>query len=140
MDKEYDYVIFGIGLKECILSGLLLVSGKKVFYMDWNDFYGGESILMYLFEKFYEKFNEIREFDDFFGNGCEWNIDLVFKFLMVDGVFVKLFVYIGVIWYMQFKQIEGSFVYCGGFIYKVFVDEKEVLMFSLMGIFEKWCF
>lgn len=53
MDKEYDYVIFGIGLKECILSGLLLVSGKKVFYMDWNDFYGGESILMYLFEKFY---------------------------------------------------------------------------------------
>lgn len=38
---------------------------------------------------------------------------------------------------MSFKQIEGSFVYRGGSIYKVPADEKEALSSSLMGIFEK---
>jgi RAB protein geranylgeranyltransferase component A len=30
MDQEYDVIVLGTGLKECILSGLLSVSGKKV--------------------------------------------------------------------------------------------------------------
>ena len=85
MDKEYDFVILGTGLKECILSGLLSVSGKKVLHMDRNDFYGGESTSMHPLEKLFEKFNETKELDDSFGNGRDWNIDLVPKFLMADG-------------------------------------------------------
>ena len=30
-------------LQECILSGLLSVSGKKVLHMDRNKYYGGAS-------------------------------------------------------------------------------------------------
>ena len=30
MDQEYDAIVLGTGLKECILSGLLSVAGKKV--------------------------------------------------------------------------------------------------------------
>lgn len=30
MDEEYDAIVLGTGLKECILSGMLSVSGKKV--------------------------------------------------------------------------------------------------------------
>jgi hypothetical protein len=30
MDETYDCVVLGTGLKECILSGLLSVRGKKV--------------------------------------------------------------------------------------------------------------
>lgn len=137
MDKEYDFVILGTGLKECILSGLLSVSGKKVLHMDRNDFYGGESTSMHPLEKLFEKFNETKELDDSFGNGRDWNIDLVPKFLMADGALVKLLVHTGVTRYMQFKQIEGSFVYRGGSVYKVPADEKEALKSSLMGIFEK---
>lgn len=29
-DGKYDYIILGTGLKECILSGLLSIDGKKV--------------------------------------------------------------------------------------------------------------
>ncbi|XWS39780.1 hypothetical protein CRYUN_Cryun18bG0084000 [Craigia yunnanensis] len=29
MDEEYDVVVLGTGLKECILSGLLSVDGRK---------------------------------------------------------------------------------------------------------------
>lgn len=38
---------------------------------------------------------------------------------------------------MEFKSIDGSFVYKGGKVYKVPADEMEVLSSSLMGIFEK---
>ena len=30
MDEEYDAIVLGTGLKECIVSGLLSVAGKKV--------------------------------------------------------------------------------------------------------------
>jgi Rab GDP dissociation inhibitor len=43
MDEEYDCVILGTGLKECILSGVLSVEGKKVLHMDRNSYYGGAS-------------------------------------------------------------------------------------------------
>lgn len=137
MDKEYDYVILGTGLKECILSGLLSVSGKKVLHMDRNNFYGGESTSMHPLEKLFEKFSESEGPDDSFGNRRDWNVDLVPKFLMADGGLVKLLVHTKVTRYLQFKQIEGSFVYRGGSIYKVPADEKEALTSGLMGIFEK---
>jgi RAB protein geranylgeranyltransferase component A len=43
MDEEYDVIVLGTGLKECILSGLLSVDGLKVLHMDRNDYYGGDS-------------------------------------------------------------------------------------------------
>jgi RAB protein geranylgeranyltransferase component A len=43
MDDQYDVVILGTGLKECILSGVLSVEGKKVLHMDKNSYYGGET-------------------------------------------------------------------------------------------------
>ncbi|RKP28106.1 GDP dissociation inhibitor, partial [Syncephalis pseudoplumigaleata] len=42
-DEQYDVIIVGTGLTECILSGLLSVEGKKVLHVDRNDYYGGES-------------------------------------------------------------------------------------------------
>lgn len=30
MNEEYDAIVLGTGLKECIISGLLSVSGRKV--------------------------------------------------------------------------------------------------------------
>lgn len=41
-DGRYDAIIMGTGLKECILSGLLSVKGKKVLHVDRNSYYGGD--------------------------------------------------------------------------------------------------
>jgi hypothetical protein len=40
MDQEYDCIVLGTGLKECILSGLLSIEGKKVLHIDRNPYYG----------------------------------------------------------------------------------------------------
>ncbi|RYY32231.1 hypothetical protein EON62_05610 [archaeon] len=41
-DGKYDAIIMGTGLKECILSGLLSIKGKKVLHIDRNSYYGGD--------------------------------------------------------------------------------------------------
>lgn len=42
MEDTYDAIVLGTGLTECVLSGLLSVSGLKVLHMDRNSYYGGE--------------------------------------------------------------------------------------------------
>ncbi len=66
-DETYDVVVCGTGLKvsfstsalsahskECILSGILSVSGKKVLHIDRNDYYGGASASLTPLSKVFE--------------------------------------------------------------------------------------
>ena len=55
MDQDYDVIVCGTGLKECVISGLLSTMGKKVLHIDRNAYYGGEGAslnLTNLFEEF----------------------------------------------------------------------------------------
>lgn len=64
------------------------------------------------------------------GRGRDWNVDLIPKFLMANGQLVKMLLYTEVTRYLDFKVIEGSFVYKGGKIYKVPSTESEALASS----------
>lgn len=134
MDEEYDCIVLGTGLKECILSGFLSVNKKKILHMDKNQYYGGESASITPLEKFYELFGRTPKQ---LGSSKDWNIDLIPKFLMAQGELVKYLIDSGVTRYLEFKQVEGSYVYKDKRLFKVPADEKEALATSLMGIFEK---
>ncbi|KAJ8896732.1 hypothetical protein PR048_002077 [Dryococelus australis] len=136
MDEEYDAIVLGTGLKECILSGMLSVSGKKVLHVDRNKYYGGESASITPLEELFTRFGAPAP-DETYGRGRDWNVDLIPKFLMANGSLVKLLIHTGVTRYLEFKSVEGSYVYKGGKISKVPVDQKEALASDLMGMFEK---
>ncbi|CAD6207122.1 GSCOCG00010123001-RA-CDS [Cotesia congregata] len=136
MDEEYDAIVLGTGLKECILSGMLSVSGKKVLHVDRNKYYGGESASITPLEDFFSHFNAPAP-DKMYGRGRDWNVDLIPKFLMANGLLVKLLIHTGVTRYLEFKSIEGSYVYKSGKISKVPIDQQEALSSDLMGLFEK---
>eukprot|EP00088_Acartia_fossae_P048980 TRINITY_DN5364_c0_g1_i1.p1 TRINITY_DN5364_c0_g1~~TRINITY_DN5364_c0_g1_i1.p1 ORF type:complete len:444 (+),score=146.67 TRINITY_DN5364_c0_g1_i1:84-1415(+) len=137
MDEEYDCVVLGTGLTECILSGMLSVSGKKVLHMDRNKYYGGESASITPLEDLFSKFSNPKP-DESYGRTRDWNVDLIPKFLMAEGQLVKLLIHTGVTRYLEFKSIEGSYVMGkSGKISKVPADEKEALTSDLMGLFEK---
>ncbi|CAD7086515.1 unnamed protein product [Hermetia illucens] len=136
MDEEYDAIVLGTGLKECILSGMLSVSGKKVLHIDRNKYYGGESASITPLDELFTRFN-LDAPGEKYGRGRDWNVDLIPKFLMANGSLVKLLIHTGVTRYLEFKSIEGSYVYKGGKIAKVPVDQKEALASDLMGMFEK---
>lgn len=138
MDEEYDVIVLGTGLTECILSGIMSKSGKKVLHMDRNNYYGAESASMTPLGDLYKLFQEELSPEDKYGRGRDWNVDLIPKFIMAHGELTKLLIHTDVTRYLEFKQIEGSYVYKnGGKVYKVPASDKEALTSSLMGIMEK---
>jgi len=137
MDEKYDVIFLGTGITECILAGLLSKAQKKVLVMDRNQYYGAESASMTPLSDFYTRFGKTCEAEKF-GRDRDWNVDLIPKFLMAHGELTKLLIHTGVTRYLEFKQIEGSYVYkSGANVYKVPSNDKEALASSLMGIFEK---
>eukprot|EP00345_Euplotes_harpa_P017515 CAMPEP_0168340182 /NCGR_PEP_ID=MMETSP0213-20121227/13908_1 /TAXON_ID=151035 /ORGANISM="Euplotes harpa, Strain FSP1.4" /LENGTH=456 /DNA_ID=CAMNT_0008346363 /DNA_START=12 /DNA_END=1382 /DNA_ORIENTATION=+ len=146
MDEEYDAIICGTGLKECILSGFLSQKGKRVLHLDRNSYYGADCAslnLTNLFEMFRPGQNPPEEF----GHNRDWNIDLIPKFVMANGKLVKMLLKTTVDKYLEWKTVEGTYVYqyskggffssAGGKIYKVPGNDSEALKSSLMGLWEK---
>lgn len=137
MDENYDVIVLGTGLTECVLSGLLSVEGKKVLHIDRQDFYGGESASLNL-SQLYKKFRpSSQKPESIGGRDRDWCVDLIPKFLMANGELTNILVHTDVTKYIEFKQIGGSYVYRSGRISKVPSNEVEALKSSLMGIFEK---
>lgn len=138
MEEDYDCIVLGTGLTECILSGMLSVSGKRVLHMDRNKYYGGESASLTPLDELFKKFGVPPPADDAYGRGRDWNADLIPKFIMANGQLVKLLIHTGVTRYLEFKSVEGSYVLGKtGKISKVPADEREALSTDLMGLFEK---
>jgi len=107
MDEEYDVIILGTGLKECILSGVLSVEGKKVLHMDRNSYYGAESASLNL-NQLVEKFKKSPNPN--LGASRDYNVDLIPKFLMSCGTLVQILVKTDVTRYLEFKAVDGSFL------------------------------
>ncbi|TYZ59345.1 hypothetical protein PybrP1_008525 [[Pythium] brassicae (nom. inval.)] len=135
-DGEYDAIVLGTGLKECILSGLLAVNGKKVLHLDRNAYYGGECASLNL-TNLYAKFKPGQPPRDDLGANRDYNIDLIPKFIMACGKLVKMLLHTKVTRYLEFKNVDGSYVVKGGKTYKVPATGEEALRSSLMGMFEK---
>ncbi|KAJ8640470.1 hypothetical protein MRB53_017164 [Persea americana] len=136
MDEEYDVIVLGTGLKECILSGLLSVNGMKVLHMDRNDYYGGESTSLNL-NQLWKRFRGDDKPPENLGSSREYNVDMIPKFMMANGTLVRVLIHTDVTKYLNFKAVDGSYVYNKGKIYKVPATDVEALKSSLMGLFEK---
>ncbi|XP_075867473.1 rab GDP dissociation inhibitor beta-like [Nelusetta ayraudi] len=137
MNEEYDVIVLGTGLTECILSGIMSVKGKKVLHMDRNPYYGAESASITPLEDLYKHFKRPDKMPETLGKNRDWNVDLIPKFLMANGQLVRMLLITEVTRYVEFKVVEGSFVYQQGKIHKVPSTEAEALKSGLMGLFEK---
>ncbi|XP_066527632.1 rab GDP dissociation inhibitor beta isoform X2 [Hoplias malabaricus] len=88
---EFDVAVLGTGLKECVLSGLLSICGKKVLHIDQNPHYTGECASISPLKELYQRF-QVPGPPKGMGMGKEWTIDLIPKFLMstdLMGIFDK---------------------------------------------------
>lgn len=87
-DGEYDAIVLGTGLKECVISGLLSVKGQRVLQLDRNGYYGGDGAslnLSNLFEKF-----QAGPAPTNLGENRDYNVDLIPKFIMATGNLTKM--------------------------------------------------
>jgi Rab GDP dissociation inhibitor len=147
MNESYDVIVCGTGLKECILSGLLSVKGKKVLHVDRNSYYGAETASLNLTNLWQHFRPDKAEPPKEFGHNRDWNVDLIPKFIMADGKLVKMLLHTKVTRYLEWKCVDASYVMqaqkAGMFsnaknaIHKVPASDMEALKSGLMGMFEK---
>ena len=136
-DGEYDVIVLGTGMKECVLAGLLSVKGKKVLQIDRNDYYGGQCASLDM-ESLCKHFGG--EYDDAakaLGRPRRYLVDLIPKFILANGKLVKMLLHTGVTRYIDFQGVEASYVFTSGQIYKVPVTPAEAIRTSLVGFFQK---
>ena len=146
MNENYDVIVLGTGLKECVLSGLLAVKGKKVLHLDRNDYYGGETASLNL-TNLWKRFRPNETVPKQYGHNRDWNVDLIPKFIMADGKLVKMLLHTKVTKYLEWKCVDASYVVqskTGGYfssarmaVCKVPANDMEALKSNLMGMFEK---
>ncbi|CAN0302637.1 unnamed protein product, partial [Discosporangium mesarthrocarpum] len=118
-DGEYDAIVMGTGLKEAIMSGLLSTLGMKVLHVDRNNYYGGDCASLNL-TNLYAKFRPGQSPEPGLGHPTrDYNVDLIPKFLMANGNLVKMLLKTKVTRYLEFKTVDGSYVYKAGKIMKV---------------------
>jgi len=146
MNENYDVIVLGTGLKECVLSGLLATKKMKVLRLDRNEYYGGETAslnLTNLWGQFRPGVAPPKEY----GHNRDWNVDLIPKFIMANGKLVKMLLHTKVTKYLEWKCVDASYVaqyQKGGMlksaklaIAKVPANDMEALKSNLMGLFEK---
>ena len=110
MNEEYDVIVLGTGLKECILSGLLSVKGKKDLHLDRNGYYGADTASLNL-TNLWSMFRPGVESPKEYGHNRDWNVDLIPKFIMANGNLVKMLLHTKVTRYLEWKCVDGSYVY-----------------------------
>ena len=71
------------------------------------------------------------------GSSRDYNVDTAPKFIMANGKLVRVLVKTTVTRYLEFKAVDGSYVYNRGKICRVPATDLEALKSSLMGMFEK---
>lgn len=118
----------------------------KVLQIDRNGYYGSDTASLTL-TNMWKMFRSGETPNSEYGENRDWNIDLIPKFVMADGKLVKLLLKTNVSQYLDWKCIDGVFVYQwdnGGFfskakgvIHKVPSNDSEAISSNLMGLFEK---
>ena len=157
MNTTYDVIVLGTGLKECMLAGLLAKfpkktpgeekkEGAKILQLDRNGYYGSDSASLNL-TNLWKHFRPNVEVPKQYGENRDWNVDLIPKYIMANGSLVKLLLKTNVSQYLEWKAVDGTFVYqfdkggmfskAKGAIHKVPCTAAEALKSSLMGTFEK---
>ena len=157
MNTEYDVIVLGTGLKECMLAGLLAKfpkktegetqkEGAKILQLDRNGYYGSDSASLNL-TNLWKHFRPGTEVPKQYGENRDWNVDLIPKYIMANGSLVKLLLKTNVSQYLEWKAVDGTFVYqydkggmlskAKGVIHKVPATATEAVKSDLMGLFEK---
>ena len=157
MEKHYNIIILGTGIKEYIILGLLLKYPKiekimlkqedlKICQINKTNIIGEDSPSLNL-SQLWSNFNKNQIPPEQYGEDKDWNIDLIPKIVMTNSPLVKLLLITEVYQYIEWKNIEELFVYqydnggvfssAKGRIYKVPSTLEDISNSELMGMFEK---
>jgi Rab GDP dissociation inhibitor len=112
--------------------------------MDRNDYYGGDTASLTLKQLLQHAATRAGEdpaavtIPSELGNPRDWSIDVIPKFILSNGALVKMLVRTNVTHYLDFKVVDGSYVFDAvKGVQKVPATAKDAIASKLMNLMEK---
>jgi len=145
VSTQYDVIVCGAGLEECILSGLLAASGKQVLHISRTHLHGAERDSLNM-ATFWQNVELGCNSPENLNRTWDWAADSVPKLLLATGSLAKLLSLMGVAKFVEWQPCGGHYVYqpqTGGFFtgatsfHHVPLSRQEAIDSSLMGVVEK---
>ena len=132
MDKNFDIIVLGTGLKEYILLSLLIKYPKikkislkpedlKICQINKSKTIG-ETCPSLNISQLFQKFGKIFQ-QEKYGEDKDWNIDLIPKIMLRNSPIIKLFLISDIYNYIEWKTIEQ--------VYFMFINMIKVECFLL---------
>ena len=106
MNNQYDAIVLGTSVKECVLASLFAMKGMKVLQVDRNPYLGGDTAHLDL-KGLWQKFRPGQEPPKEYGSSGSWNIDLVPKCVLAKDIFVKLLLQTEVTKFFEWKGVDN---------------------------------
>jgi Rab GDP dissociation inhibitor len=134
--QNYDVIVLGTGMKECLLSGLLSKAGRRVLHLDRNAYYGGSSACCDL-TRLQETFGGAppdEAMTSALGSPQSYYVDQVPKFMMIKGKLATILMDTGAHRHMQFRRVDGSLIMRNGELHQVPTTAKEATTSPLTAI------
>ena len=120
--------------------------GAKILQLDRNGYYCSDSAPLNL-TNLWKHFRQGTEVPKQYGENRDLNVDLIPKYIMANGSLVKLLLKTNVFQYLEWKAVDGTFVYqfdkggifskTKGAIHKVPATASKALNTDLIGLMEK---
>ena len=156
MEKNYDIIVLGTGLKEYVLLSLLFKYPKikkislkpeelRICQINKSKVIG-EICPSLNITQLYQKFGrEIPQ--EKYGDDKDWNIDLIPKIILRNSPLIKIFLITDIYNYIEWKTVEQVYVYQydkggmfsspKGVIYKVPQNQEETWSCDILEIIKK---
>lgn len=129
----FDFVIFGTGISESILSAILAQSKYKVLQLDSSDKYGSSFKTLNYIDLCYE-YNK-RPHETLINLSREFNIDYTPKILLAGGQTQKCIIEFDLTTYVDFLLVPGSYIYKQK-LYEIPTSETKALKSPLISFLQ----
>mmetsp|Transcript_8177 Transcript_8177/g.10778 ORF Transcript_8177/g.10778 Transcript_8177/m.10778 type:complete len:524 (-) Transcript_8177:194-1765(-) len=145
--EYYDVIVFGGGLKECVISALLKSEGKKVLQLNKHSHMNGDDVATVKLSQLTHKLTKIEgeEFNFIDPFAPQWKdseiwIDQAPKFSLASGRLTKLLLKEGLAGNAEFMKVHSAYIVKDGEVKKIPMNEHEAQRSDLLNGPQKLCF
>jgi RAB protein geranylgeranyltransferase component A len=138
LDPAFDFIILGTGLTETLVGAALSRVGKKVCFLDHNDYYGSEIGTLDLREyAALDKDENTPPSDEILKESRRYNIDITPKLVFCNGNIINTMISSGIGKTMEFKPINGQYIFTEKSWQQVPLSKGDIFKSTFVTLQEK---
>eukprot|EP00667_Euglena_gracilis_P024968 EG_transcript_29026 len=139
-DTEFDFIVAGTNLVECVLSGALARAGKKVLHLEDEEWYGGHqwaTLALHECRQWAERRGAEQHLRassfEALGRSRDYSLDLLPVPILAAGPLVALLLRSSIGRYLEFKVVDTAYLFTDGALQPVPCSKGDVFKSKVLA-------